>query len=31
VPGAGHNGSLRGNTWEDVERWLDEVLGITPG
>jgi len=31
VPGAGHNGSLRGNTWEDVERWLDEVLGVTPG
>ena len=31
VPGAGHNGSLRGNAWEDVERWLDEVLGVRPG
>jgi pimeloyl-ACP methyl ester carboxylesterase len=27
VPGAGHNGSLRGEVWGEIERWLDEVLG----
>jgi pimeloyl-ACP methyl ester carboxylesterase len=31
VPGAGHNGSLRGEVWGEIERWLDEVLGPAPG
>jgi uncharacterized protein len=26
VPGAGHNGSLRADVWDAIERWLDEVL-----
>jgi hypothetical protein len=26
VPGAHHNGSLRGEIWGEIERWLDEVL-----
>jgi pimeloyl-ACP methyl ester carboxylesterase len=26
VPGAGHNGSLRAEVWDDIERWLDVVL-----
>jgi pimeloyl-ACP methyl ester carboxylesterase len=26
VPGAGHNGSLRAEVWDAIERWLDEVL-----
>lgn len=26
VPGAGHNGSLRGEVWGEIERWLEEVL-----
>ena len=30
VPGAGHNQSLRGNIWEDVDRWLDSVLNPQP-
>jgi len=28
VPGAHHNESLRGEVWDEVERWLDEVVGI---
>jgi len=27
VPGARHNESLRAEVWDDVERWLDGVLG----
>jgi pimeloyl-ACP methyl ester carboxylesterase len=27
VPGAGHNESLRGDVWNEIERWIDEVLG----
>jgi dipeptidyl aminopeptidase/acylaminoacyl peptidase len=27
VPGAGHNQSLQGNIWEEIDRWLDLVLG----
>jgi uncharacterized protein len=26
VPGAGHNGSLRAEIWEQIDRWIDEVL-----
>jgi pimeloyl-ACP methyl ester carboxylesterase len=26
VPDAGHNQSLRGDVWAEIERWLDEVL-----
>jgi len=26
VPGARHNGSLRGEVWDAIERWLDSVL-----
>ena len=26
VPGAGHNGSLRGEVWDEIDRWLDSVL-----
>jgi uncharacterized protein len=26
VPGAGHNKSLQGSIWADIERWIDEVL-----
>jgi pimeloyl-ACP methyl ester carboxylesterase len=26
VPGAPHNGSLRGEIWIEIERWLDDVL-----
>jgi uncharacterized protein len=29
VPGAGHNESLRGSVWADIERWLDSVLAMT--
>lgn len=28
VPGARHNESLRGEVWDEIERWLDEVVGI---
>lgn len=31
VPGARHNGSLRAEVWEDIERWIDAALGATPG
>ena len=27
VPGAGHNGSLRGDVWIEVERWIDQHVG----
>jgi dipeptidyl aminopeptidase/acylaminoacyl peptidase len=26
VPGAGHNKSLQGNIWDEVDHWLDSVL-----
>ncbi len=26
VPGAGHNGSLRGEVWDAIEQWLDQML-----
>jgi uncharacterized protein len=29
VPGAGHNGSLRGTVWTEIERWIDAVLAQT--
>jgi pimeloyl-ACP methyl ester carboxylesterase len=31
VPGAGHNESLRGDVWVEIERWLEEVVGPPPG
>jgi len=31
VPGAGHNESLRGEVWDEIERWLDGVLGQLAG
>jgi uncharacterized protein len=30
VPGAHHNESLRGEVWDEIERWLDEVVGTYP-
>jgi len=30
VPGARHNESFRGDVWNDVERWLDDVLASPP-
>ena len=27
VPGAGHGESLRGTVWEEVEAWIDSVVG----
>jgi pimeloyl-ACP methyl ester carboxylesterase len=29
VPGAGHNGSLRGDVWSDVDRWIDAAIGAS--
>jgi pimeloyl-ACP methyl ester carboxylesterase len=26
VPNAGHNGSLRPEVWEEIERWIDQVM-----
>jgi pimeloyl-ACP methyl ester carboxylesterase len=26
VPGAGHNQSLRGTVWTEIERWIDSVI-----
>ena len=26
VPGAGHNQSLRGEVWQDIDRWIDRAL-----
>ncbi len=31
VPDAGHNGSLRADVWEEIERWIDTVLNGLPG
>jgi uncharacterized protein len=31
VPGARHNESLRGEVWDEIERWLDETLAVAPG
>ena len=28
VPGAGHNGSLRGEVWAEIDRWIDAALGL---
>lgn len=30
VPGAGHNESLGGKAWTEIERWLEGVLGPSP-
>jgi len=30
VPGAHHNESLTGDVWQEVERWVDEILGRRP-
>lgn len=30
VPGAKHNQSLHGAVWEDIERWVDAVVGHSP-
>jgi len=29
-PGAKHNQSLHGAVWEDIERWVDTVVGHLP-
>ena len=29
VPGAGHNGSLQSEVWDQIERWLDELVPKT--
>ena len=31
VPGAGHNESLRGDVWDEVDRWIDDVLRSPDG
>ena len=31
VPGARHNESLRGRVWDEVDRWIDDVLGSPTG
>jgi hypothetical protein len=31
VPGAAHNGSLRPEVWDEIDRWLDDVLATRPG
>jgi uncharacterized protein len=31
VAGAGHNESLRGKTWDEIERWIDTVASPMPG
>ena len=28
VPGAGHNGSLRGEVWREIERWISESVPV---
>jgi hypothetical protein len=28
VPGAGHNGSLRADVWEQIDRWIDQVFRL---
>jgi uncharacterized protein len=30
VAGAGHNHSLSGNVWGDIEQWIDSILASTP-
>jgi fermentation-respiration switch protein FrsA (DUF1100 family) len=30
VPGAGHNESLRGEVWDEIERWVESVLVRAP-
>lgn len=30
VPGAGHNQSLQGDVWSEIERWIDSVLIAQP-
>ena len=30
VPGARHNGSLRGEVWNEIERWIDAALAGAP-
>lgn len=31
VPGAGHNMSLQGDVWNDIEQWIDTALGEPTG
>ena len=31
VDGASHNGSLTPDVWDEVERWIDGVIGRAPG
>jgi pimeloyl-ACP methyl ester carboxylesterase len=31
VPGAGHNQSLGGEVWREVEQWIDEIVRQPPG
>jgi pimeloyl-ACP methyl ester carboxylesterase len=31
VPGAAHNGSLRAEVWDEIERWVDDVVGRLAG
>jgi len=26
VPNAGHNGSLRPEVWEEIDRWIDQII-----
>jgi pimeloyl-ACP methyl ester carboxylesterase len=28
VPGAGHNQSLRGEVWQDIDGWVDRALTV---
>jgi uncharacterized protein len=30
VPGAGHNQSLQGDVWSEIERWIDSILIARP-
>lgn len=30
VPGAGHNQSLQGDVWSEIERWIDSVIIVPP-
>jgi uncharacterized protein len=30
VPGAKHNESLRGNVWDEIQRWVDDLLSRPP-
>jgi alpha-beta hydrolase superfamily lysophospholipase len=31
VPGAGHNQSLRREVWDEIARWIDNIVGPAPG